>query len=195
MGGKTERLARLRQKTKVVEMILPTLFLATGIYLAIKSPYVTESWFIGKMILLVIAVVLGIFTFKKNNIALGVITLLIFVFMYGISETKSLTMVNKLAKTSAVETPTDNKLTPGSPSYNKLAHGAYLFKAKGCDACHGEMGDKGLAGAKNLQTSQLKDEEITTVIMNGKKNMSGYRKFLTDQEISALTEYVKSLRK
>jgi mono/diheme cytochrome c family protein len=196
MGGKTETLARVRSKTKVLEMILPTLFLATGIYLATQSPYIAESWFIGKMVLLAIAIVLGIFTFKKNNIALGVITLLIFVYMYGISETKSLRMVNRLSKTIATqEAPHEGKLTPGSPSYDRIAHGAYLFKTKGCDACHGEMGDKGLAGAGNLRTSQLKDEEISTVIMNGKKNMSGYRKYLSEEEIKALTEYVKSLRK
>lgn len=195
MGGKTELLARVRTKTKVVEMVLPTLFLATGIYLATKSPYIGENWFIGKMILLVAAIVLGIFTFKKNNIALGVITLLIFIYMYGISETKSLRMVNRLSKTIAPQqAPDDSKLRPGSPSYDRMAHGAYLFTAKGCDACHGIQGDKGLAGAGNLRTSQLKDEEIENVIMIGKKNMQGYRKYLNEQEIKALTEYVKTLR-
>ncbi len=68
----------------------------------------------------------------------------------------------------------------------------YLRK---CNACHGEEGNKGLGGAKDLTTSTLTDEEINEIIANGRGSMAGYKSVLSQAEITAVIGYVKSLRK
>lgn len=67
----------------------------------------------------------------------------------------------------------------------------YLRK---CSACHGEKGNKGLGGAKDLTTSTLVDEEINEIISNGKGSMAGYKSVLSGAEITSLIGHVKSLR-
>lgn len=189
--NKPERLIRFRRKTRMVEMILPTLFLVTGIYLAINSPYASQNWFIVKMVLIVLAIILGIITFKKNSKVLGVLTLLIFLAIFPLSYRKSrLVPENKI---------TDNEreqFQPGTASYKQLDHGKYLYtKALGCSGCHGENGDLGNAGAFNLKISTLSDAEIMEVIKNGRKLMPSYGSQVNEYELQALTAYVKSLRK
>jgi uncharacterized membrane protein SirB2 len=187
-----EKLIRFRKKTKMVEMILPTLFLITGIYLAANSPYATQNWFIVKMVLIVLAIVLGIITFKKNSKVLGVLTLLIFLAIFPLSYQKSkLVPENKTAVNAEGQ-----KFQPGTAGYDQMEHGKFLYtKALACTGCHGENGSLGNSGAFDLSKSTLTDEEIMNVIKNGRKLMPAYGSQLDEYQLKALTAYVKSLRK
>ena len=185
--GKPEALASFRKKTKVIgEMVLPTFFLATGIYLAFNSGSVRGAdnmWFIVKMVLLVVSIPLGIIAFKRNSKVLAVFTLLIFVYMFGISETKSIDMKKNGATVIAP--------APQGTSVD----GKTIFESN-CVVCHGADGVLGMSGAANLQTSKLPDEEVLNVITNGKNGtMAAYKDKLSAEQIKAVADYVKTLRK
>jgi mono/diheme cytochrome c family protein len=72
--------------------------------------------------------------------------------------------------------------------------GKQLFEKK-CAKCHGKDGTKGLFGAKNLPASKLTDPELFSIICNGKKIMPSWQKKLSMDEISAVIEYIKTMRK
>ena len=78
----------VRAKTKVVDMILGTLVLASGVWLFMKSPNASEVWLYTKILLGVLAIPVAIISFKKKNTLLAILSLTIFsyVFFIGISK-------------------------------------------------------------------------------------------------------------
>ena len=76
----------------------------------------------------------------------------------------------------------------------QVATGEAIYLKK-CARCHGADGTKGRSGAANLQLSKMDNGMISQIIQNGKKPMPAYKSKLTDEEISDLVAYVKSLRK
>ena len=68
-----------------------------------------------------------------------------------------------------------------------------IFKKK-CQRCHGENGSKEKFGAKNLQISHMKWDDIVALISAGKKPMPSFRNKLTSGEITQVANYVISLR-
>ena len=63
-----------------------------------------------------------------------------------------------------------------------------------CVVCHGEDGALALAGAANLQTSKLNDEEVANILRNGKNRMPKFAGW-NDAQMKLMVDYVKSLRK
>ena len=65
-----------------------------------------------------------------------------------------------------------------------------------CVACHGEDGQLGVGGAKNLAQSTLEKPAVIKMISEGSENkkMMGYGKLLNEQELDALAEFVINLR-
>lgn len=65
-----------------------------------------------------------------------------------------------------------------------------------CTGCHGNDGQAGINGAKNLALSQLSPSGITEIITQGSENkkMMAYGNLLKKEEIKALSEYVLDLR-
>ena len=55
-------------------------------------------------------------------------------------------------------------------SKTSLPLGQELY-ALHCASCHGESGDLGLSGAKNLKTSALTISEIKAIVKSGKNGM------------------------
>ena len=179
LADKHEALAKFRKKSKVIaEMIVPVIFLGTGIYLAMNSGDL-GTWFYIKMGLLVISIPLGIVAFRKNSKMLAILTLLLFVAMIFITYDR-----NKMGAgaSNAPATPTT------------MVDGKALYEAN-CSKCHGSDGTMGLSGAANLQTSNMADDEIKSTIANGKKMMPPNPGNLTPEQISAVADYVKTLRK
>lgn len=69
------------------------------------------------------------------------------------------------------------------------------FYQQNCIPCHGAKGDAEIGGAINLITSNLKEEEITQVIVEGRNGMMPFGNRLPSEETqSELVKYVKSLQ-
>ena len=80
-------------------------------------------------------------------------------------------------------------------SKNSLPLGQELY-ALHCASCHGESGDLGLSGAKNLKTSALTISEIKHIIKTGKNAMPSFRGVLgSDSHIDSVSRYVTTLHK
>ena len=189
----TVALANFRKRTKVIgEMILPSLFLISGIVLAVMSKTgFGDTWFLIKMCLIALSVGTGIAAFNKNSKTLGIVTFLIFVYVIMLSYIKDPGL--KKQPTPVIE----NVITdPNAPGYDVLKHGLSVYINNGCNTCHGADGKLGNHGAANLSVSVLDDAAVINVIRNGRGSvMKGYGKKLNPVEIHAVTEYVKSLRK
>jgi uncharacterized membrane protein SirB2 len=160
-------LAKLRSKTKVLDMVLGTLILVTGGYLL--SIYGFLTYLIVKIIVTLIAIPLGIIAFKKESKAMALISILLFVYVYGVAETDSW------------------KMKP-----DMIAEEALYIKA--CASCHGEDGKKGLGGAKDLSLSELNKDQSIELISNGKGLMPAFKKQLTPAQIESLAEYVQNFK-
>ena len=72
--------------------------------------------------------------------------------------------------------------------------GQKVFKTN-CTRCHGETGNKGKFGAKDLTRSNLEAADSKKIIENGKGFMPAWRKRLTTNEIDAVIQYIFALRK
>ena len=72
--------------------------------------------------------------------------------------------------------------------------GKKVFEAK-CVECHGANGTKGRFHAANLQLSRLADAELLRIVSKGKKWMPSWEKSLKPEEIAAVVNYIKTLRK
>ena len=178
--AKKDAFENFRQKTKVLEIIIDTVFLLSGIYLIILgSARITHPLFIVKLILVIIGLPVAIIAFKKANKLLVAVAIVIFVAAYGLSE-----MAGK-AKPAAAEIP-PAELSEVEDEGKKL----YL---QYCVSCHGIDGKLGLSGATDLTQSELDLEQIQAIIRDGRKNMPPYKDVLTDEEIKKVGEYVMSL--
>jgi mono/diheme cytochrome c family protein len=63
-----------------------------------------------------------------------------------------------------------------------------------CASCHGESGDLGLSGAKNLKTCALTISEIKDIIKSGKNGMPSFRGVIgTESNIDSVANYVSTL--
>ena len=72
--------------------------------------------------------------------------------------------------------------------------GPVLFEQK-CASCHGNDGTAGIANAANLQNSRLKKSAVMEMIKNGKGGMPPFKGQLSEEELTALSAYVLTLRK
>ena len=166
------------KKTKVAEMIISTLFLLTGIYLAVNSGN-TGAWLWVKLFVIACSIPLAVIAFRNKNNAMALISLMFLVYAYGISETKSPFMTKDAAKVN----------TEGME--NEQA-GKLIYEEK-CKICHGADGKLGLSGAKDLTQSTLSRDEKVAIITNGKNAMVGYKEQLTADQIQAVAAYVETL--
>jgi len=82
----------------------------------------------------------------------------------------------------------------GITESNKTISGAELYQSN-CASCHGGDGKLKAAGAKDLSISMMSDEECTLIIRNGRGGMRAFGNELSEAEIKAVVEHVKTLRK
>ncbi len=71
--------------------------------------------------------------------------------------------------------------------------GDALYK-KNCKVCHGNDGARGFMGAKNLKLSNMETGAIIQQIREGKSPMPSFKKKFSEEELTVLADYVKSLR-
>lgn len=77
-----------------------------------------------------------------------------------------------------------------------LPDGEQLY-LENCASCHGIDGTLGKAGANNLTTTTLSDQELKTIIEVGNSNgMPRFKEILGgDEEIEAVVYYIKGFRR
>lgn len=81
------------------------------------------------------------------------------------------------------------------------ADGAATFKAK-CAMCHGADGSAstgmgktmGLKPLSSPEVQKMSDADMTALITNGKGKMPAFKGKLSDEEISAVVKYVRTLK-
>lgn len=177
--NKTAALDSLRAKTKVADMVLGTLILATGIFLAIKSPSISTAYIV-KFVLVILSIPMGIVALKKSNKPLAIVVFVMFIYIYGVAETKSLTFVHEKEMADA---GISNELEKGKVLYQKL-----------CANCHGVDGKLGEYSAKDLSITKLNEEEMAHIIKKGKNTMPKFGNQLDDAQIKAIITYVATLK-
>lgn len=187
LSNKKELFQKVRKKTLVPEMIIDTLMVVTGVYLAFNSGLVqVGNWFWIKLIAVIAAIPVSIIAFRKESKPLAILGLLLVLYAYGISETKSASF-NK--KGTLVTASTDDFDASG----DLLLQGESIY-LNNCAVCHGNDGQKGLSGSPMLTESELGYEDIVNRIQKGKNAMPAYEGLLSEEQIDAVAQYVMTFQ-
>ena len=171
VANKNENLKSFSKMFKVPEMIVSFLFLGTGVYMITQIPEI-KSFMIIKLVCVFASIPIAIIGFKKSNKILAVFSLLLIIGSYGLAE------MSKKQK-SGIQTTS--------------VSGQEIYSAN-CTSCHGNDGKKGLMGATDLSASALDENAAMEIIKNGKGRMGAFGKDLSDEQISAVTKYVMTLK-
>lgn len=192
--NKKEPLQKFRKKTLVIgEMIIPLVFIGTGIYLAMNSGIINVgNWFWIKIGLIALIIPIGIVAFRKENKMLAVLGWLLFIYVYGMSETKSPIFKNPMKNHSEAKSEDSIRMVINPDEMTVIGNIIYNEK---CSLCHGDNGKKMLSGAPDLSISTKTHSEIVEIITNGKNSMIPYRNVISEQEIDAAAYYVATLKK
>jgi len=196
LAGKNDTLDKFSKKTRIAEMVVSTLFLLTGIYLATQAPSISAgNWFWVKLIAVFASIPLAIIGFKKKNKVLALLSFVLLVYAYGISETKSMTMnkADYFSQLAPADAPAyvATDFDANADNYDILVHGKAVY-INYCARCHGNDGTLGSAGAKNLQLSMLDKGGMIERITLGKGGMPAFGKVLSAEEIMASVAYIKA---
>lgn len=175
LSNKNDLLASFTKKVKIAEMIISSLFLITGIYLATQLPFggKYDYLFWIKLAMVLVAIPVAIVGFKKSNKILAALSLLLITGAYGIAESYK--------KKKAIPKETSEGIASND--------GASLYTAN-CLMCHGADGKLGLSGAKDLSASQLDVNGIKEVILHGQNLMQPV--MVNEEQAGAIAEYVNS---
>jgi cytochrome c6 len=81
------------------------------------------------------------------------------------------------------------------------ADGAATFKAK-CAMCHGADGSASTGMGKSMglkplgspEVQKMSDADMSALVANGKGKMPAFKGKLSDEDISAVVKYVKTLK-
>lgn len=155
-------------------MIVSFLFLATGVYLMTQIPEI-KPMLIIKITIVLLSIPLAIVGFKKGNKGLAALSFILILAAFGIGEM----MKNKKAVVTEKAVNTDGSIN---------AHEIYTAN---CAKCHGEDGKAGITGASDLSVTQLSNDSISSIIVNGRKTM-GKVEGLTPEQTKAIAAYVTS---
>ncbi len=182
LGNKEAALARFTKMVKVLEMIISTAFLLTGIYMLTQIPDV-NTLLIIKMIAVLASIPLAVVGFKRKNKALAVISLLLIIAAYGLAEMSKKHGAKK-------ELPVE----PGAEKVANVIDGKAIFQSN-CISCHGADGKLGLMGSPDLSASTLDVNAKIVIIKEGKGAMQPFEGRLTEEEINAVVTYSETLKK
>ncbi|MCH2108184.1 MAG: cytochrome c [Polyangiaceae bacterium] len=81
----------------------------------------------------------------------------------------------------------------GSTDAGDITAGAALYAEQGCADCHGASGEGSSAPSLTTAASAWPVEEIEDVIANGAPGMPPFKNLLTEQEITDIAAFVKTL--
>lgn len=195
--NKTGNLDSFSKKFRIPESIISLLFLVTGIILLTNTGNTSNFLWI-KIILVFASIPIGIIAFKKHNKIMGILCVLLIIASYGMAEAnKNISKKQLRAMLQNIPAPKikNTKDSTQTEQHQKqmLEYGKQLYTAA-CVSCHGENGDLGKSGAKNLKTSTLSEQEKSMIIKKGKGVMPSYSS-LSDAQVQAIVKYVSTLKK
>lgn len=177
LSNSHRRLAFVSDLSRIPERIIGVVLLGTGAYLFAHLP-MKNSFILIKLVCVFAAIPLSIIAFKKK------IKMLIF-FSFGLfAAAVGLTEISK-KKVAAGEL--------GNISQVAATNGEEIYKAS-CAQCHGADGKLGIMNATDLASARLEETRIMSTIKDGKGMMVGYQGVLSDEQMKAVTEYVRKLR-
>ena len=176
------KLESYAKKTKVVEMIVSFLFLATGVGLIFTGEGDMPSQFYIKLGMVFASIPLAIVGFKKSNKALAAIAMLLIIGSYGMAE------MIKGAKEDEKKEIMDEAVSDG-----KVLTGKEIYTIN-CIDCHGEDGDLGKSGASALSMSTLSVADKKVIVNKGKGNMTAFGNALNADQINSVVEYIETLK-
>ncbi len=179
------RLQRFNRWIRIPEMVISTLFLLTGVGMLFQIGR-TSFWLWVKIGVVFLSIPVAVMGFGRFHKGLSILAVFLIVCAYGLAEMQQKMITKGPFPESVV-------LNPSSSGYDILEHGEALYVAN-CTNCHGPKGKLNLSGAKDLTQSTLEDPEIKHLIRNGKNAMPPYDHVYDDDEIHALTAYVKTLK-
>lgn len=174
VSGKNDQLQSFSKKIRIPEIVVSVLFFATGIYLTVMTGN-SGTWLWVKLAAVLISIPLAVIGFKRFNKNLALLSLILLIYAYGISETKSPFFKKENTTVASVD-------------------GKLIYESK-CISCHGADGKLGMSGSKDLSLSQLKPEEKINLITNGKNAMMAYKNDLNEGQIKAVAEYTETFKK
>ncbi len=174
-------LERYSKVTKVPEMIISTLFLVTGIWLFVILGGIKMLQII-KLVFVFLSIPIAMIGFKKQNKGLALLSLLLIVGAYGMSE----------ASKNKPFIPAKVSITGNVDSENALGAQTYF---ENCAFCHGADGKKMYRGAKDLTHTQFSYDDIQQMVREGSKGkMPGYAVTISDENIAAVSKFVETLK-
>jgi len=175
LSNKNELLAGFSKKVKVAEMIISFLFLLTGIYLTTQLPFggKYDYLFYIKIIMVFASIPIAVIGFRKGNKMMAALSLLLITGAFGLAESYH--------KKKGIAKDTGTVVAAGDAKS--------LYEAN-CSLCHGNDGKKGVAGAKDLSSTELDVNSIRDVILHGKGAMPPVA--VSDDDASAIADYVNS---
>ncbi len=187
LTGSTNALDKFTRIFKIPEMIISLLLLLTGGYLIMDIANF-NFLFILKLIFVLSAIPIAVIGFKRKKKLFALISIFLLIGAYGLAEVHKAKMGKRQAFKEEVIT------SPEASNYDLDLHGKALYNTQ-CVVCHGDDGTAGLSGAKYLQISKKSDADISSIIKTGKNTMPKIKPEYNDQELKAIVEYVKTLRK
>lgn len=174
LGNKTDLLAKFTKMFKVPEMIISSLFLITGIYLAMNLPFGSKYDYLFwiKITMVLISIPLAIIGFKKSNKILASLSLLLITGSYGIAEVYS-------KRKNITKDGASTELVDGKSLYDNT-----------CKMCHGDDGKLGMAGASDLSATTMDTKAISDIILSGKGSMPAAN--VNQEQAAAIAEFVNT---
>jgi mono/diheme cytochrome c family protein len=175
------RLAAYTKATRVPEMIISTAFLVTGVWLFIILGGI-KFFQILKLIFVILSIPLAVIAFKRQKGPLALLSLLLIIGAYGLSEM--------------------SKNKPFIPAKVTIAEGTDATKVAGfkvylenCTFCHGQNGKKQYRNAPDLTQSAMASSSIQQMVREGSKGkMPAYNLVISDENIAAVAAYVETMR-
>ncbi len=175
LSDKKELLLTFTKKVKIFEMIVSTLFLITGIYLATQLPFNSKYDYLFwiKLIMVFSSIPVAIIAFKRGNKILAALSLLLITGSYGVAEVYS--------KRKGIAADSNGASSIASDD------GKRLYEAN-CRLCHGDDGKLGASGARDISTTSLDVAGIKAVILKGKGMMNAVP--VTEEQAKAIAQYL-----
>ena len=164
--------------TKVPEMIISFLFLASGVWLFIIIGGIKSAQII-KLVLVFVSIPLAVVGFKKQKKGLALMALILIIGAYGLAE---MSKSKPFIPANVVMSSGPNDL---------FAQGALVYQ-QNCAFCHGTDGKKMYHNAPDLSQSTFEEDLIAQMIREGSKGkMPAYNLVISDKDIAAAASFVK----